>query len=156
MLGSPVSIWITSILRVKRLVIIAAVVVTGGLTAGAEAAVDYSFHTPSTNISCMYSSFAPATLRCDIASLIVPPQPRSAQCTPSIGVWNQGYSMGPTGGARQVCASDTVVDPRGHVLAYGTTWRGGGFSCSSQTTGLRCTNRSGHGFFESRQRSYAF
>ena len=37
-----------------------------------------------------------------------------------------------------------------------TTWRRGGFVCASTKAGLRCRNRSGHGFFLSRQHSYRF
>ncbi len=64
--------------------------------------------------------------------------------------------MEPTGRARQVCASDTVIDPNGQKLAYGSTWRRGGFTCSSLKVGLQCKNRSGHGFFLSRGNSYTF
>jgi hypothetical protein len=42
------------------------------------------------------------------------------------------------------------------VLRYGTTWRRDGFTCRSRIVGLRCRNASVHGFFLSRQRSYAF
>jgi len=38
------------------------------------------------------------------------------------------------------------------VLDYGTTWSGGGVRCTSAATGLTCRNRSGHGFFLSRER----
>jgi hypothetical protein len=61
--------------------------------------------------------------------------------------------MADTGRARVVCAGDTVLH-QGPVLKYGTTWRRGGFTCTSRSTGLRCTNRSRHGFFVSRARSY--
>jgi hypothetical protein len=51
-----------------------------------------------------------------------------------------------------LCVSDTPTSPQAKVIAYGRTWRGGPFTCSSRTTGLRCSNRAGHGFFLSRQR----
>jgi hypothetical protein len=107
------------------------------------------FRLPSRNIACLYST-GPTMLRCDILSG-VRPTPRG-KCE---GDW-AGYSMRPTGRAGATCAGDTVYDRRAPILRYGTTWRAGGFTCSSRTTGLRCTNRSGRGFFLSRQHSYAF
>jgi hypothetical protein len=64
--------------------------------------------------------------------------------------------MAVTGRVHVTCHGDTAIDPHARVLRYGTTWRGGGFTCTSKTTGLRCRNRSGHGFFMSRQHSYRF
>ena len=49
------------------------------------------------------------------------------------------------------CAGDTAVLPNAPVLAYGRTWRRGGIVCRSRRTGLRCTNRSGHGFTLARE-----
>ena len=47
--------------------------------------------------------------------------------------------------------------PKGCDVAYGTSkLYGGKFRCSSRTSGLRCQNRSGHGFFISRQRQSIF
>jgi hypothetical protein len=37
------------------------------------------------------------------------------------------------------------------VLGYGQTWSGGGLRCTSALTGLTCRNKSGHGFFLSRE-----
>ena len=37
------------------------------------------------------------------------------------------------------------------VLGYGKTWSGGGIRCTSAETGLTCRNKSGHGFFLSRE-----
>ena len=42
------------------------------------------------------------------------------------------------------------------MLAYGSTWHRGPFTCLSQAIGLKCTNTAKHGFFLSRQRSYTF
>lgn len=38
------------------------------------------------------------------------------------------------------------------VLSYGTTWRGGPFTCFSERTGLRCERDDGPSFFLSRAR----
>jgi hypothetical protein len=110
------------------------------------------FQTPSHNIGCVYSS-APASLRCDIASGLKPAPSKPKGCQND---WTFGYSVNGTGRAHKVCAGDTVFSPSAKVIRYGTTWRGGAFSCKSSTSGLRCKNRSGHGFFLSRRHSYRF
>ena len=41
---------------------------------------------------------------------------------------------------------------RGHLLVYGSIWRGGPLSCESRTSGLRCrSSLTGRGFFLSRE-----
>ena len=108
--------------------------------------------TPSHNIGCLYQS-SPAALRCDIRSGLKPPPSKPRGCTVD---WTGGYQVGATGRAHKVCAGDTVLSANARVVRYGTTWRGGPFTCKSSTSGLRCKNRSGHGFFLSRQHSYRF
>jgi hypothetical protein len=54
------------------------------------------------------------------------------------------------------CRGDTAILPRARVLRYGATWSRGGFTCLSRRVGLRCPNRSGHGWFMSRRHSYRF
>jgi hypothetical protein len=110
------------------------------------------FQMPSHNIGCVYSS-SPAYLRCDIRSGLKPPPSKPKGCTVD---WTGGYQVGPTGRAHRVCAGDTVLSPDARVVRYGTTWGGGPFTCKSNLSGLRCKNRSGHGFFLSRQHSYRF
>ena len=61
-----------------------------------------------------------------------------------------------SGHAHVSCVSDSVHSPSARVLRYGTTWRRDGFVCRSSRAGLRCRNASGHGFFLSRQHSFAF
>jgi hypothetical protein len=110
------------------------------------------FQTPSHNIGCAYTT-APANLRCDILSGLKPPPPKPRGCDND---WTFGLQLAPRGRARTVCAGDTVYSRTARVIRYGTTWRGGAFTCKSRTIGLRCRNRSGHGFFLSRQHSYRF
>jgi hypothetical protein len=129
------------------------------LTAGVGAATAGGFfQTPSKNIGCIY--LAPYAgqkqpyLRCDIGGGLHPLPPRPKSCDLD---WGYGYSMiGAYGRATTFCAGDTARDPRAPILRYGQTWRKGPFTCLSQRIGLRCTNRAGHGFFLSRQRSYTF
>jgi hypothetical protein len=110
------------------------------------------FQTPSHNIGCVYQS-SPAALRCDIRSGLKPPPSKPKGCTVD---WTGGYQVGATGRAQKVCAGDTVLSQSARVVRYGTTWRRGPFTCKSTSSGLRCKNRSGHGFFLSREHSYRF
>jgi hypothetical protein len=110
------------------------------------------FQTPSHNIGCVYQS-SPAALRCDIRSGLKPQPSKPRGCTVD---WTGGYQVAATGRAQKVCAGDTVLSSSARIVRYGTTWRGGPFTCKSASSGLRCKNRSGHGFFLSRQHSYRF
>jgi uncharacterized protein DUF6636 len=124
--------------------------------AGAGNAAVFIFRTPSSNIGCAYDSgpeFAGPSLRCDILSGLKPAPVRPRGCTLD---WKYGYRIFPTGKARTVCAGDTTVNPRAKVIRYGHRWRAGGFNCLSRKIGLRCHNRSGHGFFLSKKHSYRF
>jgi hypothetical protein len=128
--------------------------VTGvGPAAGASGAD--TFRMPSGNIYCAYEhySFAPKDLRCEIRSGVKPLPPKPSWCDVD---WGAGYAMRQTGLAHILCVGDTIYDPKAKVLAYGRTWTGGGFSCTSQAAGLRCTNPRGHGFFLSKEHSYTF
>jgi hypothetical protein len=141
---------------VTRALICAALLLAG--TASASAESTSSFQTPSKNIGCIYVGAFAATdkpyLRCDIGGGLHPLPPRPKGCDLD---WGYGYGMvGATGRAKPFCAGDTARDPRAPVLQYGRTWRKGPFTCVSRAIGLRCTNRAGHGFFLSRQRSYTF
>ena len=117
------------------------------------AAFVMQFHTPTGNIGCAYVSdpgFGGPSLRCDILSGLKPKPQR--RCALDL----TGFSLRPTGRASVVCAGDTAVDRRSPVLRYGQRWSRGGFTCTSRTAGLRCRNRSAHGFFLSRAHSYRF
>jgi hypothetical protein len=124
--------------------------------AGSASAAVFMFRTPSSNIGCIFTlepSFGGPELRCDILSGLKPRPPKPRGCDLD---WGFGYGLAPTGRARVVCAGDTAVDRRSKALRYGQRWSHGGFSCTSRIGGLRCTNRSGHGFFLSRLRSNRF
>jgi hypothetical protein len=124
--------------------------------AGSASGAVYVFRMPSSNIGCVFSSdpgFGGPYLRCDILSGLKPAPARPKGCTLD---WKYGYRMRPTGRARTVCAGDTAVDRRARAIPYGHRWSRGGFTCLSRRIGLRCRNRSGHGFFLSRKHSYRF
>jgi hypothetical protein len=114
------------------------------------------FRMPMNNIFCAYivsSSPYEKYLRCDIMSGIKP-KPRGA-CRYE-GDRGVSADIGVTGKATFPCSSDTVYNTSARALKYGKTWRRGGFTCKSTKAGLRCSNRSHHGFFLSRKHSYRF
>jgi hypothetical protein len=114
------------------------------------------FRMPSNNVFCAYvvsSSPYAKYLRCDIMSGIKP-KPSSRGCVE--GSRGVSVDIGVYGKATYECSSDTVYNTHAPKLNYGKTWQRGGFVCKSTTAGLRCSNRSAHGFFLSRGRSYRF
>jgi hypothetical protein len=135
-----------------RVIVVAALALA--LAPSAQALV-VQFRMPSANIGCVFSSEPGGRgpyLRCDILSGLKPKPARPRGCTLDL----TGFEMNATGRARVVCAGDTAVNRRARVLRYGSRWSKGGFACVSRRTGLRCRNRSGHGFLLSRTRSYRF
>jgi hypothetical protein len=121
--------------------------------AAAQPSVLVKFRMPADNIGCTASVRGrglPSTLRCDILSGLRP-QPRR-RCVLD---WT-GFTLGPRGATRPVCAGGTAYDAKARVLGYGKSWRQGGYVCTSRRSGLQCTNRAGRGFVLSRARSFAF
>ncbi|MDO4442059.1 MAG: hypothetical protein Q4B81_07730 [Moraxella sp.] len=60
---------------------------------------------------------------------------------PSYAVMNKGR-----GEYTGFCHGDVFWKPDSPKLGYGKTIKGDGWQCTSQKTGMRCTNRQGHGF----------
>ncbi|MGE0221118.1 DUF6636 domain-containing protein [Mycolicibacterium sp.] len=130
----------------KRVVIAAAALGAALVGAPAAGADIVGFTSPSGNIGCM---LAEDFLRCDIAERDWAPPPRPADC-PEFTGYGQGITLKPTGPASFVCAGDTTLG-YGDVLPYGQFQAGGGMSCNSEPSGMRCSNSDGHGFTISRQ-----
>ena len=111
-----------------------------------------SFRTPTGNIGCVFSAGLDGaekpTVRCDIRSRLRPEPKAPNSCPLDYGDSIQASRLGR---AILVCHGDTAIDPGSHVLQYGHTFRRDGLSCTSRFDGLTCSNRSGHGFFMSRQ-----
>jgi hypothetical protein len=145
----------------RRHVLVVAVAVCAILCARAAGAAQagkstfISFRTPSGNIGCVYASGSgsPTSLRCDIRSGLQPRPHKPPGCRLD---WGDSYSVNANGRVVVTCHGDTAILPNARVLHYGTRWRRGGFTCRSRIVGLRCENRSGHGFFLSRQHSSRF
>jgi hypothetical protein len=117
------------------------------------------FKTPSGNILC---SFAYDTRKSDVGCVIKsgfkpPLAGRHAGCKSALVI-----TLSKTGRPRPYaswCPGDDyevetpyVGDAIAKTLPYGKTWRGGGITCTSSAQGLTCRNRSGRGFFLSRER----
>jgi hypothetical protein len=107
------------------------------------------FASPTGNIICFASARDHGFVECDIKSGLVPPPPRLG-----CDLDQPGLVVGSTGSAKPSCRSDPTpagLDKQIPTLAYGTTWAGFGVSCVSRETGVRCTNRDGHGFVVARE-----
>ena len=135
-----------------------------GVAVGAAApgSLPLHFKTPSGNIFCSYfHEKALAGVDCVMKSGYKPPLPRRRpECSRSYWVGLRATGAVQTGGS--ICPGED--DPDGPfigaenawVLGYGKAWSGGAMRCTSAMSGLTCRNKSGHGFFVSRRRSYKF
>lgn len=119
-------------------------------TAGAGAAASIqTFRTPSGHIGCAYDT---TMLRCDVDDVAhKPTRPKACELD-----YGSAFGLTRTGRARRLCVGDTAMDPKAKVLNYGKTKHYGPFTCTSRTTGLRCTTAAGHGFTLSRDTQRLF
>jgi hypothetical protein len=119
---------------------------TGGYSGPTSAFTQ--FQLPSHNIGCVIDRHY---ARCDIQHRDWSPPPRPPDCTTETG-YGQGLEIS---GVKSgfVCAGDTTLDTRAHVLDYGRTIRVGSTSCHSAVSGITCKDsNTGRGFFLSIQR----
>jgi hypothetical protein len=103
------------------------------------------FKSPTGNIHCQYFE---GELRCDIAQIAAPVPPKPRDCDLD---WGQAFAVtaDSRSGAR-LCHGDTAMDDSLPTLPYGDAWRRDGFTCTSERTGVTCSNALGHGFSLSR------
>ena len=109
--------------------------------AGAQAAYR-DFRSPSGKLGCAFYSDTetPRFVRCDWA-----------------GVNDRGVTLTETGKGKRVKVTDTVMNPKAKVLAYGSTTKFGSLRCTSRKTGITCrSTRSNHGFTVSVQKQRVF
>ncbi len=133
--------------RARPLLVLSLVVAALGASPAAARAA--AFSSPSGNIGCFIDR---AFVRCDIRHKDWD-VPRPKGCELDFG---QGLTVSRRARrGRVVCAGDTALTGA-HPLAYGKRIRRGGNRCTSRVSGMRCTNRRGHGFFLSRQRFKRF
>jgi hypothetical protein len=129
---------------------------SGTSTAPVGASKSGYFKTPSGNIVCSYFLGSKASVACGIKSGLKPKPPYTAACKAARLDYNADrIGLGATGRAQPVaCSGDAgpfIGESSARVLGYGKTWSGGGLHCTSAFTGLTCRNKSGNGFFLSRE-----
>ena len=142
----------------KRLVLVLLVL---SIAAPASAATLPGFRSPSGNISCLFipggSGGTTATILCKLAHADYA-KALQARCMGSTGAgvdWH-GFSLPAARKGAVSCSGGILYNPTTQhpsyiTLAYGKTWRQKMFSCTSQLTGVTCSNPHGHGMFISRQ-----
>lgn len=112
------------------------------------------FHTPSGNIHCMLMSGDYAAARCDMLTLTQTFPRRPSDCDLD---WGDAFEVAATDRkGHVVCHGDTVIDPDSMELGYGASATLGDFTCTSETSGMTCTNARGHGFTIAKARQTLF
>jgi hypothetical protein len=101
-----------------------------------------TFRSPTGNLGCMFHSDSGI--------------PRQVRCE-----WRGGNDravvLTERGKGKRIKITDTVLDPKAKVLAYGRTTKFGALRCTSRSTGITCrSTRSSHGFTVSVQRQRVF
>jgi hypothetical protein len=120
----------------------AAALAAAALVPATASATYRAFRSPSGKLGCAFSADkqSPPIVRCDWR-----------------GSNDRSIMVGETGAGRRIHATDTVLDPRAKVLAYGHTTRFHRLRCTSRRTGITCrSTRSGHGFTVSVERRRVF
>jgi hypothetical protein len=121
-------------------------------TADAQDAL-IGFRSPSNNIGCQYYNYdRVVALRCDIMEATVT-APRPRNCDLEFG---KAFEIKPKGPAERLCYGDTIMDQGLPLLPYGQVWQRGGFTCTSEQTGVTCSNTDRHGFSLSRGKQDLF
>ena len=112
------------------------------------------FHTPSDNIHCVLMSGQFEGVRCDMLDLTKSFPTRPADCDLD---WGDAFEVGPNDRkGHVVCHGDTVINPDSMELGYGASATLGDFTCTSEKTGMTCTNARGHGFAIAKARQKLF
>lgn len=112
------------------------------------------FRAPSGNIGCMIATGDYAVVRCDLRELT----PSDLLAPPDCDLdWGNSFEVGLSDRTGYLaCVSDSVFDPQASTLSYGETLSLGGFDCTSEKTGMTCTNPAGHGFAIARAKQRLF
>jgi hypothetical protein len=112
------------------------------------------FHSPSRNIHCLISTGDYAEARCDMRALT----PSYTTAPPDCELdWGASFAIAPESRKGYLaCVGDTVEDPGSVELGYGQSLSLGGLTCTSEKTGVSCTNPAGHGFSLAKARQKLF
>jgi hypothetical protein len=117
------------------------------LSASVPAAHWVDFKTPSGNIICTTGSLPPLGNAVGIDCVVFSASDRRGQAS---------WMMRPTGHAWHRAVAANIETEGLHRLGYDRSWNRLGITCTSRSDGLTCRNRSGHGFFLSRERQRIF
>jgi hypothetical protein len=122
--------------------------------AAPASATSIAFGSPSGSIHCIYSTAVGSVsrVRCDV-DYDTRFRRRPAGC---MGDYGRSFELTARGRGRAICVTDSTNVPGASVLRYGTSRRFGAITCTSRTTGLRCYNTRGHGFFLARNRQLVY
>ncbi len=120
---------------------------------GAAFADGYGFMTPTGNIYCN-GAVEVSEISCSVVERSGPvPIPKPASCN---GVWGHRFNLAAKGKATMSCGQKPQKVDYTDIAPYGVTAEFGDITCVSETTGLTCRNRSGHGFTLSRRQQSLF
>ncbi|MEO6299693.1 MAG: DUF6636 domain-containing protein [Paracoccaceae bacterium] len=112
------------------------------------------FHSPTGNINCALMSGDYAGVRCDMKSFTPNFRNPPADCDLD---WGDSFGIGPNERRGSLlCHGDTVIDPGSMELGYGASATLGEFTCTSEKSGMTCTNARGHGFAISKAKQKLF
>lgn len=112
------------------------------------------FHSPSGNIHCLIATGDYPEARCDMRVLTPSHTTPPADCDLD---WGAAFAV-----AREsrkgylACVGDTVEVADSVELGYGQSLSLGGITCTSEKTGVSCTNPAGHGFALAKARQKLF
>jgi len=125
------------------------------LLASPAAAQEFlQFQSPTGNIHCYIATGDYAEARCDMIDLtptFTRPPPNCEQD------WGNAFTVGLRARKGELaCVGDTAINRDSVVVGYGKTITLGGFDCSSEKTGMTCTNPAGHGFSIAKARQRLF
>lgn len=133
---------------------IALCLLAGAMLPNAAMADDYlAFHSPSGNIQCAIMTGDYAQARCDMSALS--PTYRQAPDNCEFD-WGSSFAVDAGGSGYLACVSDSVADPGGVELGYGKSISLGPFTCTSEKSGMECSNLGGHGFKLSKAKQKLF
>lgn len=127
---------------------------TGTMLLATPALAQY-FNSPSGNIYCAGDEGENGYVSCFIMDTTnkKPALPKPKSCDYD---WGNDFGVGRSGKAHMNCYSDFAYDPNARTLGYGKSINGKGWTCTSQTTGMRCVNSSGRGFQLSKSKQTLF
>jgi len=107
----------------------------------------FAFQTPRRDVVCEADE-RERSLQCQLSAGAIEPHPATCYGEKLVGYWLEH-----AGRAGIMCGRRDLIRPR---TVLRSALRRSGFACTLRAAGVRCSNRSGHGFFVSNRRSYRF